>query len=168
MSAVYVSNSLRSWPCFWADRVSKVAVIHGGAGHHIDAVLMFAPEKLMYWGRLCLIVIPILYSVATTLPKLVILSAYLRIFVLKWSRIACYIIGTTVVTSCTINVILCIWQCSPPDYVWNKTIVNGYCREDFQAHIRWGQLPNVLTDVAMLVLPLVCTYWSIHYCAHVS
>ncbi|CAD6594186.1 MAG: hypothetical protein ASARMPREDX12_008376 [Alectoria sarmentosa] len=133
---------------------SILAVKYGGVGHHIDALMQVAPEKLYYWGRSCLIAIPVLYIVSTTLPKLVILTVYLRIFVHKWSRISCYVIGAVLVASCILNMILSIWQCSPPDYVWNKTIPNGFCRDNVQVHFRWGTFANIVTDVAMLILPL--------------
>ena len=123
----------------------------------MDALIQFAPEKVKFWGRDCLIAVPIFYALSSTLPKTVILAVYLRLFVQKWSRIACHATNAVLVAACIVNVVLFIWQCSPPDYVWNKTIANGYCRDDIQAHIRWGQLPNVVTDVAMLILPLVCT-----------
>ena len=109
----------------------------------------------MYWGRICLIAVPIINVVSSTLPKLVILAVYLRVFVQKPSRIASYAIGAVLVASCIINMVLLIWQCSPLDYVWNKNIAKGYCRDSIQEHIRWGQFPNVVTDVAMLILPMV-------------
>lgn len=123
----------------------------------MEALIQTAPEKLIYWGRICLIVIPIIYALASTLPKLVILAVYLRLFVQKWTRIACYATGAVLVAAFIVNLSLSISQCSPPDYVWNKTIADGHCHNDIQAHIRWGQFPNIVTDVAMLILPLVCS-----------
>ena len=67
--------------------------------------------------NMCLIVIPIVNVVSCTLPELVILAVYLRLFVQNSSRIACYATGVVLVASCVINVVLFIWQCSPVDYV---------------------------------------------------
>ena len=138
-----------------ADHSSEVSVKHGAIGQHFDAVFQIAPEKLEYWGHSMLLASPILYGISSTLPKLVILAVYLRIFVQKWVRIGCHTIGATLLAAWIINLILFLCQCSPMDYVWNKTISHGYCRDNIQAHIRWGQLPNIVTDIAMLILPLV-------------
>ena len=124
----------------------------------MDALVQVSPDKVKYWGRICLIAVPMVNVVSCTLPKLVILAVYLRIFVQKPSRIACYATGVVLVAACVINVVLSIWQCSPADYVWNKTIVNGYCRDSIQAHVRWGQFPNIVTDIALLILPMVRTF----------
>jgi len=107
-----------------------------------------------YWGRTCLVAVPILYAVAATIPKFVILAVYLRIFVDKQSRIVCYIVGAVLMSAVIVNVALSIWQCSPVAYAWDKTIPGGHCSNNVQAHIRWGSLPNIITDVVMLILPL--------------
>ena len=151
-----MSNLSRLWPFPRSNRACQVSLKFGGVGHHVDVVVQFSPEKIKYWGRICLIANPILYAVCCTLPKLVILAVYLRVFIHRWSRIGCYATGAAIIAACITNLIVSIWQCSPADYVWNKTIANGYCRDDVQAHFRWGQFPNIVTDVAMLVLPLVC------------
>ena len=119
-------------------------------------MILYTPGKLLFWGRCGLIATTIFFTLSSTLPKLVILALYLRIFVKKWSRISCYALGLILVLSCVINIVLIISRCSPPDYVWDKRIPQGHCRNDFQAHIRWGSLTNVITDVAMLILPMVC------------
>ena len=131
-------------------------VQYGGVGHHIEAVILYTPGKVLFWGRSALIATPVLFISSSTLPKLVILALYLRIFVKKWSRISCYAISVILVLSWVINVVLIISRCSPPDYVWDKSIPHGYCRNDVQAQIRYGPLTNIITDVAMLILPMVC------------
>ena len=155
-SAVYVSGLTHSYLCACTNPNWKVLVKNGSLGHHLDALLQISPEKVEYWGRLNLIATVALSALASTLPKTVILAVYLRVFVKKWSRIMCYIIGAILIVACIINMAMAIWRCSPLDYIWNKSIKNGYCRVDLQTHIRWGLFPNVITDVAMLILPLVC------------
>ena len=136
-----------------------MSVKYGGVGYHQEVLIEFAPEKFQYWSRICLIAVPVFYALSSTLPKLVILAVYLRVFVSKWSRTACYAIGAVLVASCIINMILSIFQCTQKDWVHNTMLYSGYCRKDIniQAHIRWGQFPNVVTDIAMLILPLVRT-----------
>lgn len=155
--------SLTCWPYTSANHVSEVSVKHAGVGQHIDAITQFAPEKLVYWGNTAFIAGPVIYAVACTLPKLVILTVYMRIFPQKWVRTGCYLIGAVLVATCLINVVLVIWQCSPPEYVWNKLIEHGFCRVDFETHVKWGQLPNIVVDIAILILPLICTSEGFHF-----
>lgn len=131
-----------------------LAVNYGGVGRHISALEEVAPEKIPFWGRSCLIAVPVLYVPAVTLPKLVILAYFLRIFVSKPSRVACYVVATITIIVAFINIPLSIWQCSPPDFAWDPKIAGGHCAISVQAHLRYGSLPNIVTDVVMIILPL--------------
>ena len=140
---------------------SIVAVQYGGVGHHLEAVALLSPEKLSYWGNTCLIAIPALYALAVTFPKLVVLVVYLRVFTDKQSRSTCYVVGAVTILACVANVILSFWPCSPPAFKWDRTIEGGYCNVDGQTHLRIGGLPNIVTDVVMLILPLP-VIWRLH------
>lgn len=157
---VFVSNPTGLCPYCLTD-MSEVDVRHGGVGHHIDAVAVMAPEEVVYWGRLSLIAIPVLYALAVTFPKLVIIAIFLRIFVDKPSRIGCYIVAIITILACVVNIPLSIWQCSPPAFAWDKTIEGGSCAVNVQSHIRWGLFPNIVTDLVMLILPLPVV-WRLH------
>ena len=157
---VFVSNLTGLWPFCLTD-MTEVDVRLGGVGHHIEAVEQMAPEKVVFWGKLSLIAITVLYAPAVTFPKLVIIAIYLRIFVDKPSRIGCYIVAIVTILACVVNVPLSIWQCSPTAFAWDKTIEGGYCAVNVQSHIRWGLFPNIVTDLAMLILPLPVV-WRLH------
>ena len=49
-------------------------------------------------------------------------------------------------------------QCVPLEYMWNKNI-DGSCF-DIPIFFRYGTLPNSLTDVLMLILPMG-SVWSL-------
>ncbi len=54
-----------------------------------------------------------------------------------------------------------IFQCSPVAYAWNKSVSDhGKCI-NVVAYFRWISLPNILTDLVMLVLPLPLL-WKLH------
>lgn len=53
-----------------------------------------------------------------------------------------------------------IFQCSPVQYAWDKTIEGGSCF-DQQAFYRYVSPPNILTDVLILVMPLPFV-WKLH------
>lgn len=132
--------------------ILKVAVQHGGVGHHIEAVAQ-TPEKIAYWYKTCLIATPVIYVIAAALPKAAILAVYLRIFVDKFSRISCYILVGIVVVNTIANIPALIWKCDPISYGWNPTTPGGSCG-DTESRLRYGSLANIVTDVAMLLLPI--------------
>jgi hypothetical protein len=53
-----------------------------------------------------------------------------------------------------------IFQCSPIAYAWDKSIKRGTCINELN-YFRWISLPNVITDLAMLILPLPLV-WKLH------
>lgn len=134
---------------------------YGGVGRHLMVVVLLTPEKLPYWGRTCLIAIPALYAPAVTFPKLVVLAVYLRVFTDKYSRSTCYVVAAVTILSCMANIILAFWPCNPSAFRWDRTIKGGHCDVDGQTHLRIGGLPNILTDVVMLILPLP-VIWGLH------
>jgi hypothetical protein len=46
-----------------------------------------------------------------------------------------------------------VFQCSPVQYTWDKTIVGGSCFNQ-QAFYRYVSLPNILTDFVILIMPM--------------
>jgi hypothetical protein len=133
-------------------------VTHGGVGRHLVANLASDPTRLLWWAK-ALIALEWAYGLAVMLPKLAILSFYLLVFNTKPFRIAMYLL-TAVVTSTFVAIgLLAIFQCSPIAYTWDKTIPGGHCLDQI-AFYKWISLPNIITDVFMLILPLV-VIWSL-------
>ena len=133
----------------------------------MSVVFEKSPEKLLFWGNVCLIAAPVMYAPAVTFPKIAILAVFLRIFIDKPSRMICYIMIVVTVITCVINISLSIWQCSPPAYAWNKKIAGGRCDVDVEAHLRYGSVPNIVTDVVMLILPLPLI-WTLRTSARIK
>jgi len=143
----------------------------GGVGRYVEAYT--DPEVLVRWGQVCfssrfppcagiLITCQCLYSqiifydFAIVLPKLAILLFYRRIFSIRTSnrtfKLATYIVGLLIVGWGVGVMITSIFQCSPISYGWDKN-QHGHCI-NLLAFYRWLSLPNVLFDLAMLVMPL--------------
>ena len=51
------------------------------------------------------------------------------------------------------NVVAGLTICTPLDYLWDKSIARGHCI-NVAAFYRYAPMPNIFTDLAMLLLPL--------------
>lgn len=60
---------------------------------------------------------------------------------------------------CLASVVVDIFQCKPIAFAWNKAIEGGSCI-DMVAYFRYSIIPDIVTDVAMLILPLP-TVWNL-------
>lgn len=97
---------------------------------------------------------PATYAIAVTFPKLSILAMYLRIFTVPFYRMITYFVIYILVISSTILFMMMLFQCTPVDYFWDKTIVGGKCHFDIEKLFLYASLPNIITDIVMLLLPL--------------
>ncbi|RDW81554.1 uncharacterized protein DSM5745_05111 [Aspergillus mulundensis] len=96
-------------------------------GYHLDFAQAIEPDVLVTWSKISLAV-PILYSAACAVPWIMLLIMYLRILSIPWLkpyRMASYAL---------------------------MTIQGGHCI-DVTLFYRWGSMPNILIDIAMLFLP---------------
>lgn len=127
-------------------------VTKGGGGRHIEVVIEEAPEKLVTLAKLE-IAFACCYLMSTTFPKLAMLCLFLRIFVAQWSRYACFTLITILSATLFANLVAAVLQCMPLSYAWNPSgHPLGHCFNQ-NAYWRWGQFPNIITDVFMIALP---------------
>lgn len=101
---------------------------------------------------------PATYAIAVTFPKLSILAMYLRIFTVPFYRMVTYFVIYILVASSTILFMMMLFQCTPVNYFWDKSIPGGKCHFDIEKLFLYASLPNITTDVAMLILPLPFVY----------
>ena len=99
----------------------------------------------------------VLYIPGIFLAKLSILLLYLRVFVpVKWSKT--YFAVHTILWSNFLfyltNIPTEIWICIPRERIWDPT-VDGHCLNN-DAVIVTGGVINVISDFAILLIPLVC------------
>jgi rhodopsin domain-containing protein len=94
-----------------------------------------------------------IYLPSVSLPKLSALCFYLRVFVYRKGRIFAYITIGLVILNWVVFSITSIFQCRPIAYWWDKTIQGGVCL-DFQIYYPAMFVPNIVTDVIVLLLPI--------------
>jgi hypothetical protein len=132
-------------------------VQNGGVGRHVGWLTMNEPTKIRTFT---IIQVPftIAYALAVNFPKLVILGLYLRIFAEKSHRICCYIL-IAILSAAGLSVVLvtCL-QCTPLAFMWDPTLHPGGHCINIQSFWTWGSLPNIITDVLMMGLPLPCIW----------
>ena len=97
--------------------------------------------------------IPLPYLAAVVFPKLALLAIYLRIFIQPRFRTACYVLATLLLANWIGSTVAGLSMCKLLEYLWDHTITGGQCF-DINALFRWASLVNIVTGVAMLVLPL--------------
>ncbi|OAG06095.1 uncharacterized protein CC84DRAFT_1044209, partial [Paraphaeosphaeria sporulosa] len=136
---------------------SIYAVKRGGVGRHLQYV---PKEQRIEWLKSVYVAAPSLYIISAVLPKLAVISMYLKIFQSKFSRACCWVVVFVLVATPLACVPVIICQCRPLEYLWNKTIPGGHCVNQ-ALMFRYGSLPNIITDVAMLLLPMPLV-WNLH------
>ncbi|KAI4087714.1 MAG: hypothetical protein LQ344_006600 [Seirophora lacunosa] len=136
-----------------------VMVAVAGVGHHLEAVLMFHPHQVVAWAK-SIYSLEMIYLPAVALPKISILSLYLRIFPNRVFRGMTMVIVAIVLLNWLAFALASTFQCSPVTYQWDKSIEGGRCF-DVLLFYRMVNVPNVVTDIAMLILPMPMV-WKLH------
>ncbi|KAH8430739.1 uncharacterized protein LDX57_008403 [Aspergillus melleus] len=137
--------------CLALNTSALIGIRLGRVGYHLDVVKALYPEAMVPWAKV-LVVTPIVYSAACMVPRVVILTLYLRIFPEKKYRIACYVLIAVVVALGVADILTGAFECIPIAYLWDKSIPGGRCI-DLTQFFHYGTLPNVFVDLLMLILP---------------
>ncbi|KAF2731230.1 hypothetical protein EJ04DRAFT_499111 [Polyplosphaeria fusca] len=132
--------------------VTIATVKHGEFGRHADVVMLYAPDAMVLNLKIVNFVLPCLYCIAITLPKLAVLELYLGVFRERLAIWSCYAVAVITILTAIVNFFTTIFQCNPMDQMWNP-VPDGGCM-DVRALFRWGGFPNILTNVVMLLIPL--------------
>lgn len=135
------------------------AVNYAGVGHHILYLEATSPEKVVVWGKY-LVTLSVLYFFGVNIPKLAILALYHRLFPNKTIRIAVYILTAVLIGLTISNVVADLAACQPFEANWDVTLPGAHCFNK-EAFFIWGSIPNIITDVVMLFLPMP-VIWKLH------
>lgn len=124
-------------------------------------LLQHAPSKIVVWGKF-LVAIEFIYLVGVNVPKLAILALYYRLFPTKSVRIVIVLLGGILVSLTISTVATAIVACRPFSANWEPpTSKSGGVCIDKEAFFIWSSLPNIITDVCMLLLPMR-VIWKLH------
>jgi hypothetical protein len=126
-------------------------------GHHITWVRENHPTALTTYSKIQ-VLYPMIYTLACTFPKLVILGLYLRIFIAKRDRLVSYSLIAIISLWCISVIVANGLQCIPIAYLWNPTSYpDGHCF-NINEFWKWFSFPNILTDFVMFLLPFPCIW----------
>lgn len=115
-------------------------------------MLLSDPNKIVNYGKSSYAVEE-LYCISVALPKISILASYLRIFTQqKIYRIVTYVVGAIIIANAFAGVVTSLASCHPFKARWQFTFPAGCI--DLLPYWRWISMPNIITDVIMLLLPL--------------
>lgn len=133
---------------------------YGGAGLHTVRLEMTDPKALIAWAKF-LLSVSLIYLASVVPPKISIIILYLSIFISRPARIICYVIVGIMLANWLAGTIVGFVICVPLTHLWDQTgSPGGYCL-DINAWFRWVSLANIVTDVAILFLPIP-TVWNLH------
>ena len=135
---------------------------HALLGRHV------AVGTVADWVRFAKIDVAIqfIYPASITLPKLAILCLYHRIFTTKVYRRSILATGTIITLNWLACLLLVFLICHPFGYFWQRSETDneiddaGSCGNVAAAYCSVS-IPNILTDIAILVLP-IHAIWHLH------
>ncbi|KAL4879446.1 hypothetical protein BJY04DRAFT_220042 [Aspergillus karnatakaensis] len=132
-----------------------------GLGYHFLYIQQEAPEKLIALQKGLFASQILNYPFIVTPAEISILLFYNRIFsTFGWKfRSLSYAIGFIVLGTGIGVFFAAIFQCSPLQHAWDKSI-KGSCFNQ-QQFFRFVSLPNILTDLVILVMPFPFV-WKLH------
>lgn len=110
------------------------------------------------WGKY-LLTLATLYFVVVSIPKLAVLVLYNRLFPQKIAKLTVYVLAGILIAGTVTNTTVSLAACRPFRANYDPTVPGHKCI-DKEAFFVWTSLPNIITDVVMLVLPLPIV-WSI-------
>lgn len=97
------------------------------------------------------------YKASINLTKCSILLLYLRLFErVRWLRWTCWFLITCVAMYCTASVLVTIFQCTPVEKAFNKTIP-GHCIDNGQFWYANAGF-SIATDIVIYLIPMPLVY----------
>lgn len=107
-----------------------------------------------------LVTISILYWVTVNIPKLAILAFYHRLFPNKSNRIPIVLLMAFCIALMIATLIAAFTACIPFSANWNPKEPGAHCVNK-EALFRYTSLPNIFSDICMLILPAKVV-WKLH------
>lgn len=125
-------------------------MISAGLGKHAPAVPLETAITFAKW----LFASQFVYVALIAMIKTSVILMYLRIFPSENFRIYAFILQAVVIAWAIAICFVAIFQCSPIEKAWLGQLVEGHCI-DIGASFIGNAVPNIITDIAILCLPIV-------------
>ncbi|MCJ1377285.1 hypothetical protein MMC17_000377 [Xylographa soralifera] len=131
-----------------------LSVTEGGAGRHVEAVVIANPGTLVTRGK-------IVYAVnwfnaySNTFSRISVVALYLRIFTTWVTRVSSWLVLAYLLALVAAQTFAGALECRPISYFWDLTVPGstGACFNQFLFYKINGIL-NIFGDVMIIVLPL--------------
>ncbi|KAJ5939623.1 hypothetical protein N7466_002757 [Penicillium verhagenii] len=130
-------------------------VKYGGVGRHLAALERETPNMAPQYFKY-LLVISTYYYTTVAIPKLAVLALYGRLWTVNPYRTIILILAAVITLTAVVSGVMCLNMCQPFRLNWD-TSVPGHCLNK-QALYLWASLPNILTDLVMLAMPIPIVY----------
>lgn len=135
-----------------------VLISEGGAGHHVEAIVIKNPYTLVTRGKL-VYALSWFTAISNALSRISIVALYLRIFPTGLTRLCSWILLYYLVGFVVSQIITGLLECRPIEYLWNTRISEAKCIDLF-AYYRSSGILNIVGDVAIMVVPMY-TIWKL-------
>ncbi|KAF2466939.1 uncharacterized protein BDR25DRAFT_292634 [Lindgomyces ingoldianus] len=142
--------------CIAGTMTGVVHITVGGAGYHADTLHPATVRTMLKIMRAH----EIIYSLSIPFPKLAILCLYFRLFTSKISHYILYTTGFLILATFVFAFVSIFANCRPFQYYWDKRI-QGHCTMDVVTVFRFYSIPNICTDITLLILPIPAL-WNLH------
>ncbi|KAK4150068.1 hypothetical protein C8A00DRAFT_37347 [Chaetomidium leptoderma] len=146
----------------WGEYVDGyLSITEGGIGRHL-AVLMMDDPNVLSKTMLYMYIGEILFFTTLALIKWSVLAMFYRIFPTRFMKWGYIILGSMTAAWWIAVMLVTIFQCTPVHKMWDLA-AEGTCINANVFYISTNGVPNIVTDVMILVLPM----WEV-YKLHVS
>ncbi|KAF2027647.1 hypothetical protein EK21DRAFT_25090, partial [Setomelanomma holmii] len=123
----------------------------GGVGYHVSSVPVATFQTWLQLSK----VLEFTYTPAVMFAKLAALFLYYQVFQVTRARLAIVGIGAIIILQGIIAFVLAFSICRPFRYFWTQAVdVNDGTCGDVMLFYKSYSIPSLVTDVAMLVLPM--------------
>lgn len=124
----------------------------GGSGRHLVYWLVTDP-KIIERNLKINTAAEIVYCMCVTVPKFVFVSLYLKIFVDKWTRRATKVLLLFTILYMSVLIICVFTSCIPLACKYDISRTGCKCGNHL-ARYRYLGLPNIVSDLMILVIPV--------------
>ncbi|KAI0164068.1 hypothetical protein GGR57DRAFT_274022 [Xylariaceae sp. FL1272] len=140
--------------------ISIGAEIQAGVGVHLLYLEETDPEKITLFFKY-LVAISVWYFATITITKLAICRLYRTLFPQKTVFYILIVTATILVLTPIATTITLLAACQPFSANWGSAEVQATHCINKEAVFVWGTIPNIITDIVLLVIPLPIV-WKLH------